>query len=99
MLLLLHACISIWRTNSVGQGNGSFEFEDEFLFHTLKSLARELQCAVVDLSQVNRDEVYDKNSIDKGVAEIIVAKNCYDSPGTAKIGFDARYARFHLLAL
>lgn len=42
-----------------------------------------------------RDEYYDPESVDKGVAEIIVAKQRNGSTGTARVAFVDRYATFH----
>jgi len=97
----------------------------------LKSLAKEMACPIVLLSQLSRDlerrpnkrpipsdlrdsgaieqdadviifiyrdEVYDPDSPDKGLAELIVAKNRNGAPGTARAVFDARNTRFMELA-
>lgn len=41
-----------------------------------------------------RDEVYNDKSKDKGVAEIIIAKNRQGKIGTVRLGFEGRYSRF-----
>jgi replicative DNA helicase len=50
-----------------------------------------------DASQVlllYRDEYYNKSSPDRGIAEIIVAKNRHGPTGTGKALFDGAYSRF-----
>lgn len=48
---------------------------------------------------IYRDEVYDQNSIDKGVAEIIVAKQRNGTTGTCRLAFLNQFTRFEDLAL
>lgn len=43
---------------------------------------------------VYRDEVYNKDTEDRGFAEVIVSKNRHGSVGTAKLGFIKIYTRF-----
>jgi replicative DNA helicase len=45
-----------------------------------------------------RDEVYNKDSADKGIAEVIIGKNRHGSLDTIKLAFDGRFTRFHNLA-
>lgn len=49
------------------------------------------------ISFIYRDEVYEKNSTDKGVAEILIRKNRQGSIGTVKVGFVPEYTRFYNL--
>lgn len=41
-----------------------------------------------------RDEVYNEKSQDRGLAEIIIAKNRQGQVGTVRLGFEGRYSRF-----
>lgn len=45
-----------------------------------------------------RDEYYDKNSADRGLIEVNVAKNRYDSSGTFKALFQPQFSEFKNLA-
>jgi replicative DNA helicase len=47
---------------------------------------------------IYRDELYDPDSPDKGVAEIIVAKQRNGPTDTVKLQFDRQYARFRSLS-
>ena len=47
---------------------------------------------------VYRDEVYNKESPDKGIAEIIIGKNRHGSIDTVKLAFQSNFTSFHNLA-
>ena len=46
---------------------------------------------------IYRDDVYDEDSPDQGIAEIIVSKQRNGPTGTVRLQFEGRYARFYSL--
>jgi replicative DNA helicase len=47
---------------------------------------------------IYRDEVYDRDTLDRGIAELNIAKQRNGPTGTLKLQFDAQYTRFSNLA-
>lgn len=109
--------------------NGSIPREQQIseISRGLKNLAKEMECPVIGLSQLNRsveartekrplvsdlresgsieqdadivmllyrDEVYDPNTKDKGIGEVIVGKNRAGEIGTAKLSWVGPYYSF-----
>ncbi|MCB9063198.1 MAG: replicative DNA helicase [Halobacteriovoraceae bacterium] len=111
--------------------NPSREQQISEISRGLKNLAKELECPIIALSQLNRavearpnkrpivsdlresgsieqdadivmmvyrDEVYNPNTNEKGIAEIIVGKNRAGETGTAKLAWVGSYTSFENLS-
>jgi replicative DNA helicase len=127
--LIMIDYLQLMQVSGSGEGRTA---EISEISRSLKALAKEFECPLVALSQLNRgveqrpnkrpvnsdlresgaieqdadlimfiyrDEVYNEESPDKGVAEIIIGKQRNGPIGTARLAFIGKFVRFDNLAM